>query len=88
MTGRTGSPGGRPVSDASCSNGLALRGLQGRTGASIDEAIGECSLIRDIAQRYDNPRTEFTQSVVRPRAAEGLLRDSVLPEASSPDSAP
>jgi hypothetical protein len=68
MTGRTGSPGGRPVSDASCSNGLALRGLRGRTGASIDEAIGECSLIRDIAQRYDNPRTEFTQSVVRPRA--------------------
>ncbi len=67
MTGRTGSPGGRPVSDASCSNGLALRGLRGRTGASIDEAIGECSLVRDIAQRYDNPRTEMTQSVMRPR---------------------
>jgi len=67
MTGRTGSPGGRPVSDASCSNGLALRGLQGRTGASIDEAIGVCSLIRDVAQGYDNPRSELTQSVIRPR---------------------
>jgi hypothetical protein len=67
ITARTGSPGGRPVSDAGCSNGLALRGLRGRTGASIDEAIGECSLVRDIAQRYDNPRTEFTQSVMRPR---------------------
>jgi hypothetical protein len=67
ITARTGSPGGRPVSDASCSNGLALRGLRGRTGASIDEAIGECSLVRDIARRYDNPRTEFTQSVMRPR---------------------
>ncbi len=67
MTTRTGSPGGRPVYDASCSNGLALRGLRGRTGASIDEAIGECSLVRDIAARFDNPRTELTQSVTRPR---------------------
>lgn len=67
MTVRTGSPGGRPVADAICSNGLALRGLRGRTGASIDEAIGECSSLRDIAQRFDNPRTELTQSVARPR---------------------
>lgn len=68
MTARTGSPGGRPVSDASCSPGLALRGLRGRTGASIDEAAGECSSMRDIAQRFENPRTELTQSVLRPRA--------------------
>ncbi len=66
VTARTGSPGGRPVSDAACSNGLALRGFRGRTGASIDEAIGECSSVRDIAQRFDNPRTELTQSVARP----------------------
>lgn len=68
VTGRTGSPGGRPVSDAYCSPGLALRGLRGRTGASIDEAAGECSSMRDIAQRFANAPTEMTQSVLRPRA--------------------
>ncbi len=68
MTARTGSPGGRPVSDAFCPPGLALRGLRGRTGASIDEAAGECSSVREIAQRFENPRAEMTQSVVRPRA--------------------
>jgi hypothetical protein len=68
VTGRTGSPGGRPVGDAFCPNGLALRGLRGRTGASIDEAIGECSFVRDIAERFENPRGELTQSVARPRA--------------------
>jgi hypothetical protein len=67
MTARTGSPGGRPVSDAYCSNGRALRGLRGRTGSSIDEAAGECSMIRDIAERFDNPPTEMTQPVARPR---------------------
>jgi hypothetical protein len=41
--------------------------LRGRTGASIDEASGECSLIRDIADRYENPATEITQPVMRPR---------------------
>ena len=69
MTARTGSPGGRPVSDAYCSNGRALRGLRGRTGASIDEAAGECSMIRDMAERFDNPPTEMTQPVARPRPA-------------------
>jgi len=68
MTSRTGSPGGRPVSDAYCSPGLALRGLRGRTGASIDEAAGECSAVREIGQRFANPRTELTQPVMRPRA--------------------
>ena len=68
MTARTGSPGGRAVGDAFCSNGLALRGLRGRTGASIDEASGECSLIRDMSRRDDNPRTELTQPVRRPDA--------------------
>lgn len=67
MTARTGSPGGRPVFDASCSDGRALVGLRGRTGASIDEAAGECAFIRDIAQHYDNPRVELTQPVMRPR---------------------
>jgi hypothetical protein len=67
MTARTGSPGGRPVSDASCSQGRALVGLRGRTGASIDEAAGECAFVREIAQRSDNPRIELTQPVMRPR---------------------
>jgi len=67
-TTRTGSPGGRPVGDAFCSEGRVLRGLRGRTGASIDEAAGECSSLTDIAQGFDNPRTELTQPVMRPRA--------------------
>jgi len=67
-TGRTGSPGGRPVWDAMCPPGLALRGLRGRAAASIDEAGGMCSSVRDIAQRYDNPPTQMTQPVTRPRA--------------------
>jgi hypothetical protein len=67
MTSRTGSPGGAPVHDAHCANNRALRGLTGRIGASIDEAAGECSFVRDIAQRYDNPPTELTESVARPR---------------------
>jgi hypothetical protein len=66
MSGRTGSPGGRPVYDAHCSDGRALRGLRGRTGASIDEAIGECSYVREIAERRDDPRTELTESIARP----------------------
>jgi hypothetical protein len=66
MTGRTGSPGGRPVHDALCPEHFALRGLRGRTGASIDEAIGQCSPLHEIAARVDNPRIEWTQPVVRP----------------------
>lgn len=67
MTSRTGSLGGAPVHDARCSNGRALRGLRGRTGASIDESVGECSLVHDMGQRYGNPATELTDSVTRPR---------------------
>ena len=67
MTARTGTPGGRAVRDASCPEGRALRGLRGRTGASIDEAIGECASVRELASRFDNPRTELTESVTRPR---------------------
>jgi hypothetical protein len=48
MTGRTGSPGGQAIHDARCSPGRALRGLRGRTGASIDEAVGVCSDVRDM----------------------------------------
>lgn len=67
LTQRTGSPGGAPVHDARCSAGKAMRGLTGRTGASIDQASGECSYLRDIAQRFDNPPTELTQPVSIPR---------------------
>ena len=67
MTSRTGSPGGSAIHDAGCSNGRALRGLRGRTGESIDEAAGECSLVRDIGERFDNPSTEMTEPVIRPR---------------------
>ena len=67
MTGRTSSPGGGPVLDAYCPNGFALRGMRGRTGASIDEAVGECAPLREIAERSDNPHVELTQPVMRPR---------------------
>jgi len=66
-TDRTGSPGGCPVFDAICPPGFVLRGLRGRTGASIDEAVGACSPLREIADRIDRPRTEFTQPILRPR---------------------
>ena len=66
MTSRTGSPGGRPVHDAFCPEHFALRGLRGRTGASIDEAVGECSPMHEIEERVERPRTEWTQSVTRP----------------------
>ena len=46
---------------------FVLRGLRGRTGSSIDEAAGECSPLRQIANRFDRPRTEFTQPLTRPR---------------------
>lgn len=67
-TGRTGSPGGRPVQDAFCPRGMVMRGLRGRTGGSIDEAFGICSPLREIAERRDHPPTERTQSVLRPDA--------------------
>ncbi len=66
-TARTGSAGGRAVYDAHCRTGKVLRGLQGRTGASIDEAIGECSSLRDLGDGYDRPRTEMTNPVTIPR---------------------
>lgn len=43
------------------------RRTSGRTGASIDEAIGGCSFVSEIAERRDYPRTELTESVTRPR---------------------
>jgi len=66
-TGRTGSPGGQAVHDARCSGGRALRGLRGRTGSSIDEAVGECSYVRDMGERFEEPGTELTEPVTRPR---------------------
>jgi hypothetical protein len=68
MTERTGSRGGRPVFDAMCPNGFALRGLRGRTGASIDVAVGMCSPLREIAWGRNRLRTEMTQPVARPGA--------------------
>ena len=65
-TGRTGSPGGRPVTDAFCPNHFVLRGLRGRTAASIDEAAGICSPLHAVADRIENPPTELTQWVLRP----------------------
>lgn len=68
MTERTGSPGGRPVHDAMCPRGMVLRGLRGRTGGSIDEAVGICSPFREIAGRREHIRTERTEPVLRPEA--------------------
>lgn len=68
MTQRTGSPGGRPVGDAICPPDSALRGLHGRTGGSIDVAIGMCSPLGDIASRNPRPRTRMTRPVSRPGA--------------------
>jgi hypothetical protein len=68
MTDRTGSPGGRPVQDVSCPRGMVLRGLRGRTGASIDEAVGICSPFREIASGRERMRTEFTLPIRRPNA--------------------
>lgn len=76
LTARTGSPGGRPVADAYCRDNQAMFGLRGRTGASIDEAAGVCSPIRDIADRHDAPRADFTQVIARPRA--GGRQDQVV----------
>lgn len=78
MTERTGSRGGRPVYDAYCPNGFALRGLRGRTGASIDVAVGMCSPLREIANRNPRPRTEMTQPVARPGAG-GHPAEAVCP---------
>lgn len=66
MTGRTGSPGGRPVSDAYCRRGMVLRGLRGNTGGSIDTMAGMCSPLEDIASRNPRPRTQMTRPVMRP----------------------
>ena len=82
MTERTGSPGGRPVHDAYCRRGFVLRGLVGRTGASIDEAVGMCSPLREIARRFDNPHTEMTQSVTRPYPG-GRPTQAVCPAGSA-----
>ena len=67
-TEKTGSPGGSPVLDAFCPRGMVLRGLRGRTGASIDEAVGICSPLREIAERRERMPTESTQPVARPHA--------------------
>jgi hypothetical protein len=67
VTGRTGSPGGRPVSDAYCRRGMVLRGLRGNTAASVDTIAGMCSPLEDIASRNPRPRTQITRPVMRPR---------------------
>lgn len=74
LTSRTGSRGGAPVHDAYCTPGHVLRGLRGRVGASIDVAAGECSSLRDIAERFDNPATDMTQEIARPRPGGGPVQ--------------
>jgi hypothetical protein len=78
MTERTGSRGGRPVYDAFCPRGFALRGLRGRTGASIDVAAGICSPLREIVFRPERPRSELTQPIARPGAG-GRPAEAVCP---------
>ena len=65
-TSRTGAPGGQAIHDARCRPGSVLRGLKGRTGSSIDEAIGVCSSARDIFNSYDSRRVELTNPIRRP----------------------
>jgi hypothetical protein len=69
ISSRTGAGGGSAVFDARCSRGRALRGVTGRTGSSIDEIMGQCSYVRDIAERMENPSTELTTPATKPRAA-------------------
>ncbi|MBZ5657571.1 MAG: hypothetical protein LAO56_20080 [Acidobacteriia bacterium] len=73
-TSRTGPAGGRAVHDAQCPPGTVLRGLRGRTGASIDEAIGECSSLREVGERGDRgerrDRDDFDDRRGRDRHAE------------------
>jgi hypothetical protein len=56
VTSGTGTRGGRDVHDAPCPPGRVLRGLTGRTAASIDEAIGVCGPIRGQDDRRDDDR--------------------------------
>jgi hypothetical protein len=65
QTDRTGSPGGRAIRDARCRPGQVLRGLRGRTGASIDEMIGVCSSPSDLGG-YDRRRMDLTNPVSIP----------------------
>jgi hypothetical protein len=77
-TERTGTRGGRPVHDAFCPQGMALRGLRGRSGASVDEAAGICSPFHAIAERREDMRTELTERVFRPNAG-GQPAEAVCP---------
>ena len=64
-TSQAGSPGGNDVRDAQCPFGQGLIGLQGRTGGSIDVAVGVCADPREVADRR-NPRTQLTNSIAIP----------------------
>ena len=68
ITARAGSAGGNTDHDARCSYGRVLRGIKGRTGESIDEAVGQCSSVRDIGDRFEVPSTEQTDTAARPRS--------------------
>jgi hypothetical protein len=80
-TARTGSTGGRAVHDAQCRPGSVLRGLRGRSGASIDEIIGACSSLRDIVEDYNNPRVEMTDPVTIPKPG-GRPAEALCPSGS------
>lgn len=66
-TDRTGSPGGRDIQDAQCRPGHVLRGLRGRTGGSIDEAIGVCSELDELGRDHDRRRMDMTNPVTIPQ---------------------
>lgn len=69
-TEQAGTPGGRRVADAQCPAGSGLIGLRGRTGASIDEAVGQCVDPRDVMERreerHEGRRPEFTNPITTP----------------------
>ena len=68
-TEQAGTPGGRDVRDAGCPEGQALVGLQGSTGASIDEAAGLCVDPREIPDPRGNRRVQFTNAIAIPHPA-------------------
>ena len=80
MTERTSSPGGHDVFDARCPEGRVLVGLRGRTGASVDEAMGACTAAREVMERPD-PRVDFTAPIRRPHA-EGRPAEARCPSGS------
>ena len=66
-TAAAGQAGGKAEKSARCPNGQVLRGLKGRTGASIDQIAGVCSNPQEIRDNPE-PRTAKTSTVSRPNS--------------------